>query len=153
VRSLRTEPALAYFALNADEDSFVAMNWEALSVLGIRRSWPFFNREVLELAFECHPSELIGPGVKKLLRAALSDDVPPTNLNRQTRGTWPPGSESLPTPTIGKLFEETFDVAELCQKKGEEEPWDVFWGWTFAGFERALEKLEDQRALDARSIC
>jgi hypothetical protein len=62
------------------------MNWEACSTLGIRRSFPFFNREVLELAYECHPAELYGPGTKKLLRAALHNDVPSRNLYRQDKG-------------------------------------------------------------------
>ena len=62
------------------------MNWEVCSALGIRRSLPFFNREALELAFECHPTELYGPGTKKLLRAALRDDVPAKNLLRPDKG-------------------------------------------------------------------
>ena len=77
-----------YLALRAEADGFVAMNWEAASAVGIRRSFPFFNREVLELAFECHPVELVGPGTKKLLRAALRDDVPRRNLERQDKGQW-----------------------------------------------------------------
>ena len=75
-------------ALHAEADGFVAMNWEAASALGVRRSFPFFNREVLELAFECHPSELVGPGTKKLLRAALRTDVPEENLFRPDKGHW-----------------------------------------------------------------
>jgi asparagine synthetase B (glutamine-hydrolysing) len=75
-------------AARCEADVFLAMNWEAACELGIRRSFPFFNRNVLELAFECHPSELIGPGYKKLLRAALRDDVPERNLNRPDKGAW-----------------------------------------------------------------
>jgi hypothetical protein len=75
-------------ALRTEVDGFVAMNWEAASTLGVRRSFPFFNREVLELAFECHPSELVGPGTKKLLRAALRGDVPEPNLLRADKGHW-----------------------------------------------------------------
>jgi hypothetical protein len=71
---------------SATLDPFVPMNWEACSALGIRRSFPFFNREVLELAYECHPTELYGPGTKKLLRAALHNDVPSRNLYRQDKG-------------------------------------------------------------------
>ena len=71
---------------SATLDPFVPMNWEACSALGIRRSFPFFNREVLELAYECHPAELYGPGTKKLLRAALHNDVPSRNLYRQDKG-------------------------------------------------------------------
>jgi asparagine synthetase B (glutamine-hydrolysing) len=75
-------------ALHAEADGFVAMNWEAASALGVRRSFPFFNREVLELAFECHPTELVGSGTKKLLRAALRADVPRENLFRADKGHW-----------------------------------------------------------------
>ena len=77
---------LRYLALLLEDEGFLAMNWEAASSLGVRRVFPFFTREVLELAFSCHPRELIGPGTKRLLRAALRDDVPPGNLNRPDRG-------------------------------------------------------------------
>jgi asparagine synthetase B (glutamine-hydrolysing) len=73
---------------SATMDSFVPMNWEACSALGVRRSFPFFNREIFELVYECHPTELFGPGTKKLLRAALHDDVPSRNLYRQDKGSW-----------------------------------------------------------------
>lgn len=76
-----------YLALNsATMDPFVPMNWEVCSALGVRRSFPFFNREVFELAFECHPAELYGPDTKKLLRAALHNDVPTQNLYREDKG-------------------------------------------------------------------
>lgn len=77
-----------HLSMRAEADGFVAMNWEATSALGIRRSFPFFNREVLELVFECHPAELVGPGTKKLLRAALRGDVPMPNLERADKGHW-----------------------------------------------------------------
>ena len=79
---------LRYLALLTEEDGFVVMNWEATSALGIRRSFPFFNREAIELAFECHPTELVGPGTKKLLRTALRGDVPQKNLQRPDKGQW-----------------------------------------------------------------
>lgn len=76
-----------YLALESKiMDGFVTMNWEACSALGIRRSLPFFTREVFELVFSCHPTELYGSGVKKLLRRALKDDVPEHNLFRQDKG-------------------------------------------------------------------
>ena len=81
---------LGLLALRAEQDGFVAMNWEAASSLGVRRSFPFFNRAVLELAFECHPAELIGPGPKKLLRAALRHDARAANLERPDRGRFGP---------------------------------------------------------------
>ena len=69
-------------------DGVVAMNWAAPTALGVRRSLPFFTREVQELGFECHPEELIGPGTKKLLRTALRGDVPEQNLQRPDKGFW-----------------------------------------------------------------
>lgn len=89
---------LRQLALSARQDPFVVMNWEGTSPLGIRRSLPFFNREVIELAFSCHPSEQLGPGAKKLLRAALRSDVPAENLDRQDKGTSPMPELRLPWP-------------------------------------------------------
>jgi asparagine synthetase B (glutamine-hydrolysing) len=149
---LRREPPLAYLALNAEADGFVAMNWESLSVLGIRRSWPFFHREVLEFAFECHPSERIGPGIKKLLRQGLAADVPPENLNRSSRGSWPTRPETLPVPQIGHLFDATFDTSKLTEIPNNQRPWNLFWGWVFAGFEDQITKIEAQR-LGKPGIC
>lgn len=87
-KELREDTApLRHLAIHsATQDAFVPMNWEVCSALGIRRSFPFFNREALELAFECHPAELYGSGTKKLLRAALHDDVPSRNLYRTDKG-------------------------------------------------------------------
>ena len=70
------------------EDGWVAMNWEATSFLGVRRSLPFYNREIIELAFELDPLEWGLPGDKKVERAALRDDVPPHNLDRPDKGHW-----------------------------------------------------------------
>lgn len=69
-------------------DAWVDMNWEGTTPLGIRRSTPFFNRELLELAFRCHPRELLGPGPKRLLREALGQDVPAHNLFRGDKAQW-----------------------------------------------------------------
>lgn len=80
-----------YLALCSETAGFVTMNWEATSALGVRRAFPFFNRDVFELAFECHPEELVGPGSKKLLRAALHEDVPSRNLERPDKGAWGAG--------------------------------------------------------------
>jgi hypothetical protein len=68
--------------------TYITQGWEVTAPLGVRRSLPFRRREVLELAFFCHPSELIGPGYKKLLRAALRDDVPAAILDRP-KDRWP----------------------------------------------------------------
>lgn len=77
-----------YLTLLLEVDGWVDMNWAATSALGIRRSTPFFNREIIELAFACHATELMGPGPKKILRRALRDDVPAWNLNRPDKGNW-----------------------------------------------------------------
>jgi asparagine synthetase B (glutamine-hydrolysing) len=79
---------LAELAARAQADAWVAMYWEGTSPLGVRPVLPFFTRELLELAFRCHPRDLLGPGKKRLLRDALRDDVPARNLFREDRGTW-----------------------------------------------------------------
>ena len=78
-------------------DAWVDMNWEGATPLGVRRCFPFFNREVLELAFRCHPSELLGPGPKRLLRDAVGGDVPSHNLLRPDKGGWGRGQ---PPPRV-----------------------------------------------------
>jgi asparagine synthetase B (glutamine-hydrolysing) len=84
----RDRRPLAELAARADADAWVAMYWEGASPLGVRPLLPFFNREVLELAFRCHPRDLLGPGKKRLLRDALGSDVPEKNLQREDRGSW-----------------------------------------------------------------
>jgi hypothetical protein len=69
-------------------DISVVMHWEGTTPLGVRRSLPFFNREMLDLAFTCSPRELLGPGSKRLLRDALPDDVPARYLDRSDKGAW-----------------------------------------------------------------
>jgi asparagine synthetase B (glutamine-hydrolysing) len=85
----RERCANRFFHLRSElTDTFVVANWEVASSLGIRRSLPFFNREVLELAGECHPEERLGDGNKTLLRAALANDVPRRYLERPDKGRW-----------------------------------------------------------------
>jgi asparagine synthetase B (glutamine-hydrolysing) len=84
----RDRRPLGELAARADADAWVAMYWEAASPLGVRPLLPFFNREVLELAFRCHPRDLLGPGKKRLLRDALHADVPARSLMREDRGEW-----------------------------------------------------------------
>jgi asparagine synthetase B (glutamine-hydrolysing) len=110
---LRERRPLWHLALRAAGDGWLAMNWEACSALGVRRSVPFFNRAVLELAFECHPGELIGPGVRRLTRTALATDVPRANLHRGDKGQWRlsdpgtvPWSEPLPASLAGVVRED-----------------------------------------------
>jgi len=84
----RDRRPLGELAARAEADAWVAMYWEGTSPLGARPLLPFFNREVLELAFRCHPRDLLGPGKKRLLRDALRNDVPARNLMREDRGEW-----------------------------------------------------------------
>jgi asparagine synthetase B (glutamine-hydrolysing) len=86
----RDRRPLRDFADRVAADGWVPMNWEGTTPLGVRRVLPFFNREVLELAFQCHPRELLGPGPKRLLRDALSDDVPAEYLLRPDKAVWTP---------------------------------------------------------------
>lgn len=131
-----------YLALNTEADGFVAMNWEVASELGIRRAWPFFHREILELAFECHPSELVGPGVKKLIRAALKDDVPPLNLYRPKQ-PWPSPAEELPAPPTEVLLED------VLEHPGDREPDPVegFWRWSLATFVTTARRVKTASSL------
>jgi asparagine synthetase B (glutamine-hydrolysing) len=87
---VRDRRPLAGLADLVAADGWVAMNWEGTAPLGVRRSLPFFNREVLELAFRCHPSELLGPGTKRILREALRNDVPARYLLREDKAVWRP---------------------------------------------------------------
>ena len=95
-------------------DGYVPMNWEACSALGIRRSLPFHTREVFELAFECHPAELYGPdpGAKKLLRAALHNDVPHHNLYRADKGRKDEAARKLMESVDGPMPEPLPDEIE-----------------------------------------
>jgi asparagine synthetase B (glutamine-hydrolysing) len=109
----RDRRPLKELAEHAAADMWVAINWEATTAVGVRRSFPFWSREMLEFAFRCHPHELLGPGPKRLLRSALRDDVPARNLNRPDKAAWgrrnfepvpqidpelPPGAERLVRP-------------------------------------------------------
>lgn len=123
-----------YLALESTAlDGFVAMNWEACSALGIRRSLPFFNREVLELAFECHPAELYGPGTKKLLRNALRADVPEKNLQRPDKGGWGAHEvnaqrswqEPMPEGALPKELEGVVGAEWLSQPPKEVDYWPL----------------------------
>lgn len=118
-----------YLDLHTRADGFMAMNWEVASALGVRRAWPFIHREVLELTYSCHPSELAGPGIKKLLRGALRDDVPEMNLLRETRGhsESPPTDVPLPAsipPEIIGIFSERF-----LEDPRSEDPWAHLYLW------------------------
>lgn len=92
-----------YLELRTSLDGWVAMNWEVTSALGIRRCIPFLTRATLELAFSCHPSEMLGPGTKRLLRVALADDVPTANLGRPDKGRGADWAGNQPVPVTGSL--------------------------------------------------
>jgi len=135
-----------YLALRSTaHDGFVIMNWEACSALKIRRSLPFFNREVLELAFECHPVELYGPGTKKLLRAALQNDVPERNLQRLDKDHGrPPASAAhrypLPEETLPEELVGVVSAEWLSQPPREGDD------WLYGGLTRLLIFVESLRA-------
>lgn len=80
--------AWRYFRLRLRHEEFPVMNWEACSALGVRRAIPFMEREILELTLQCHPSELIRPAHKKLLKAALHEDIPRHILHQPHKRNW-----------------------------------------------------------------
>lgn len=94
----------SFLARCTEVDGWVPMNWEATSAVGVRRSLPFMTREILELAFECHPEELVGGADKKLLRSALKADVPALNLNRSDKGGWGASMSKPPLPWDRQLL-------------------------------------------------
>lgn len=87
-RAAADHGAWRYFRLRLRHEEFPVMNWEACSALGVRRAIPFMEREILELTLQCHPSELIRPAHKKLLKAALHEDVPPHILHQPHKRNW-----------------------------------------------------------------
>lgn len=79
-------------------------NWEVCSAIGIRRHFPFFNREVIELAYRADPCELTGLEPKRLVRAAFQGEVPAAYLNLpKDRGWEPPGQLSWTDPLPWEL--------------------------------------------------
>ncbi len=136
-----------YLAMHsATIDPFVPMNWEACSALGIRRSFPFFNREVLELAFECHPAELYGPGTKKLLRSALHNDVPSRNLYRQDKGRSDKATIKLMESVEGTMPEPLPDEIErILSPESFSKPPKTLDYWRFRGVTRLLIFVESLR--------
>lgn len=103
-RAAGDEPAAwRYLTLRLECDDYATMNWEGTSALNVRRSFPFLQREVIELAYACHPAELIRPGHKRLLRRALEHDVPPHNLNRADKGAWGRFNSPSRYPSPGEL--------------------------------------------------
>jgi hypothetical protein len=123
----RDDGPMPYLAMFLERQGFLGMHWEVTSSLGVRRSLPFVTRELLELAFECHPSELVGPGTKRLLRAALTRDVPRVNLERPDKGRPGPTGGYRPRRWSGEIPAALESVlAPGWPPKHEIEYWDVF---------------------------
>lgn len=122
----RSPRAWRYLRAWTDCDGWVTMNWEVTSGLGIHRSIPFLQRGVLELLGDCHPAELVGPGTKKLLRAALRGLVPDRNLDRPDKGAWsrpaglPPARVDYPIPPLlAGLIDERIQIGSLLPAAAE----------------------------------
>jgi Asparagine synthase len=82
-QSLRSESSPNAFVLGqlSHYTGWLLQNWEACSEAGLRRSLPFYNREAIEFALSCRPTELAWPP-KKLLRSSFDGFVPASHLHR-----------------------------------------------------------------------
>ena len=131
---------MPHLAMFLERQGFLGMHWEVTSSLGVRRSFPFVSRDLLELGFECHPSELVGPGTKRLLRTALAEDVPPFNLERPDKGHPGPAQDRAPRPWSGEIPDILEPVlAPGWPPDGEIDYWDLHRGRQLVGFARAYE--------------
>jgi asparagine synthetase B (glutamine-hydrolysing) len=74
-------------ALRARLDAWIGVGWELASESRVAWSLPFLRRETIDLVNRCHPSELVGPGSKLLLKKAVGDLVPAENLHRPDKGS------------------------------------------------------------------
>jgi asparagine synthetase B (glutamine-hydrolysing) len=81
-------------------DGWLLQNWETCSELGIRRSIPFLSREMIDLSCSLRPSAHAAPP-KRLLRAAFSEQVDPTNLWRVDKGVSGNAKKSVPVGFVG----------------------------------------------------
>lgn len=99
-RLLAKPEPLQHFAALVSKADWIALHWETLSELGVRRAWPFWHRELIELCASVHPSELFGPGTKLPLRTACRGLVPDRNLDRPDKGHWA-GAEADPVVPWG----------------------------------------------------
>ncbi len=82
-----SQGAWPFLSLWRSQAGWVSMGWEVGSSVGLRRVLPFLSRQTLELVYSCNPSELVGPGPKKLLRGALEGLVPASHLYRPDKGS------------------------------------------------------------------
>ena len=98
------------------------------------------TRELLELAFQCHPSELVGPGTKRLLRRALAGDVPGVNLQRPDKGRSAPPRDMGPRRFAGEVPDLLAPVlAPGWPPDAEISYWDVFRTCQLVAFTRAFQ--------------
>ena len=126
LRDLRTSssPHRSQRALLASQEGVTAMNWEVCSFLGVRRTFPFFNAEVLQVVSACHPVELLGPGPKRLERQAFAGLVPERYLHRPDKGGWRgEDDEALVEPppvpaSLGAAFHENLPPMTPAQASG-----------------------------------
>jgi asparagine synthase (glutamine-hydrolysing) len=149
----RDDGPMPYLSMFLERQGFLGMHWEVTSALGVRRCFPFVTRELLELAFECHPSELVGPGTKRLLRAALSGDVPRTNLERSDKGRpGPSGVEDRRWRWSGEIPEALEAVlAPGWPPSHEIEYWDLFRTRQLVASVEGVERIRAARqSLDSR---
>jgi asparagine synthase (glutamine-hydrolysing) len=143
----RDHGPMPYLAMFLERQGFLGMHWEVTSALGVRRCLPFVTRELLELAFECHPSELIGPGTKRLLRAALSGDVPRLNLERPDKGRPGPSNvDDRPWRWSGEVPEALETVlAPGWPPVHEIAFWDLFRMRQLVGLAKGVERSRAAR--------
>lgn len=100
---------LGYFRLRRERATAIsAVSWEVTSALGVARAYPFWGREMVELALRTHPVEVMGPGSKQVLRSAMRGLVPAPNLARLDKGhggvvvpSWLPFCAELPEILAG----------------------------------------------------
>lgn len=88
---------------------WVEMNWEATSRLGIRRSIPFLDPRLLDIALTASTDQLLSQGPKTILRQALRDDVPAMFLDapKRSESEGPVAPDAIPLPsTLDPATEE-----------------------------------------------
>jgi hypothetical protein len=89
-RFARDDGPLRTLWFRVQHDAWRAEGWEAATSLGVRPLAPFYTRELLELYFDCHPSEWFdAQRPKALLRRALHGKMPEQHRLRADKGDWP----------------------------------------------------------------
>ena len=98
--------------LRINSDGPIAMNWEVLTALHVRRVFPFHTRRVLDLAGRTDVRDLMGPGGKTLFKRALAEDANPTNLYRRDKGQWGQAAAASWTLPEGEMCSDLMRVLE-----------------------------------------